>query len=627
MEPPPTSTTADEDPAAAAWRAAASSTGVAVAHPRTRMLQQVLATAASLGPGGLLRAVRAISSGGRGEVALPAALSAPPAAASTSPSAVSADAALQIDEGLYWLAYADAAYAVTPAGVVDALRRGGVPHPDAGHLIHAQLAPAPLLQPHFVMRDPARRAMVISIRGTATVRDLIADMAARPIAFAGGAAHTGMAAAVDGLLHYRVPPALNLGGGGGGAVEEEVAGGPAAPAAAAAAPPPSAPPAPSTAPGGPPGQDNPFAYSVPYAQALVEQAAAASTTTAPGGGVGDGGGARRGFDPGRIYAPVETVGLGGVAAILQRALVAHQDHRVVVCGHSLGAGIGALLTLKLHRILLFLRRQQLEGLRGDAPPPAGAPPPGCDPALLHFLPPRPMHCWAYAPPACMSPELAALACLSVGELEGALLDDEEYLTSLVGQAAARGFLANRRAAVQGGLGASPSALDPTLPLEWAPLRRLPMVTSVVFHHDMVSGGGWGGVGGGRWGGREREEARPSFARSTPSPPRCGQTQPAAPVLNIYSSPSLPPALHRGRSLASPSTAWRGWRPPCSVRSWLSLAAAHASAAGASSAAAGAAPARRCARRRRPWRCPGRGWVLPPPPPPRPPWRARATWAH
>ena len=110
---------------------------------------------------------------------------------STHPVAADGEEAFKIAEGTHWLAYAAAAYMTTPAKVISRLKELGVPYASEDDIIYAQLEAKPLLQPHYMIRDPVRKAIVISIRGTATLRDLIADMAARPIPFAGGAAHTG----------------------------------------------------------------------------------------------------------------------------------------------------------------------------------------------------------------------------------------------------------------------------------------------------------------------------------------------------------------------------------------------------------------------------------------------------
>lgn len=317
-------------------------------------------------------------------------------------------------------------------------------------------------QPHFVMRDASFKAIVISVRGTATVRDLIADMAARPIPFAGGAAHTGMAAGVDGLLHYRVPASINL-ASGVAAAAKATALTPANLMTTTTAPSGKPPEAIAAGPdpnhvSGASKQQNPFAFSVPFVQAMSEQqAGVGEATTAEA--ASDAHGEARGFDSSRLYRPVEQVGLGGVAAIMQRAIAAFPDHRVIVTGHSLGAGIASLLTLKLYRIFLYMRRQQLEKLRGaDSEDLTG---------YMHFLPPRPLNCWAYAPPACMSPELAALSCLSVSGLEDAMLGDEPYLAETVGPAAAARFLEMRH------------VTDPAIPPEWALVSDVVLPTAAL----------------------------------------------------------------------------------------------------------------------------------------------------
>ena len=192
---------------------------------------------------------------------------------------------------------------------------------------------------------------------------------------------------------------------------------------------------------------------------------------------------------------MERVGLGGVAAILQRAIAAYPDHRIVVTGHSLGAGIAALLTLKLTRVLLYMRRQQLESLAAAAAPAAGeaaatgggrssnsvgggSSAHGPPVLTSYFLAARLLHCWAYAPPACASPALAALASLSLSDLEDAALDDPAFLTALAGAETARVFVARRDAA----RAAAAAAGGET---EWAMLRTLPIVTSIAYGADLV----------------------------------------------------------------------------------------------------------------------------------------------
>jgi hypothetical protein len=195
-------------------REAAASTRRSVEQPRTTLIKQVLAAGSELGATAILRLLRDL---GDVKERVPLEEEEEQTDGEEDGEGISegitggtlrlgeAAEGSVLEEGAHWLAYASAAYEPTVAALVGALRELGVPGAAPELVLHAQLAPLPLLQPHFVMRDPAKRAIVVAIRGTCSLRDLVADMAARPIPFAGGAAHTGMAAAVDGLLHYRIP--------------------------------------------------------------------------------------------------------------------------------------------------------------------------------------------------------------------------------------------------------------------------------------------------------------------------------------------------------------------------------------------------------------------------------------
>lgn len=475
---------------------------------------------------------------------------------------------------------------ITPAPAaggskVNRLRR---PHPHFrdSDLLFARLQPAPLVQAHILVRDRRKRALVLAIRGTATWSDVLADLAAAPLPFSGGSAHTGMAAVVDGLLHYKVDDDGSGGVGGGndqkhlraaGAVAGNVLGSsvaqggtgsagtrgavgvggslhpvaeeagnvsngaPASPRAAAMAT-----PAPHTSSSttAPSGSAQPAAssssggvdqtYSCPLARAFAEARIAASrrvrtatiasasrsmeggedregtgqlaaaaspaATALPQFGLGDAAAATRDsagttlhqarpaaalpsrtpstYTETEASAPedvelqrdsafcsripdLETKGFGGIAVILQRAIRAHPGYRVIVTGHSLGAGVAALLTLKLVRIVQFLRQESDRRLNtavrsttggnhaggaadgehsGEAPgqapgeatgtsSTASSTPSWSDDTLLPELPapqimPRPVHCWAFAVPACMSPELAAWTTLSAADTGAAV---------------------------------------------------------------------------------------------------------------------------------------------------------------------------------------------------------------
>ena len=277
-------------------RAIAASTTVAVKNPRATVLKQVLVATTEMGAASLIRVVRGIQSIGTTAGQQPRVPEPPYASRAAGNRCAATEAVreltpadrLHIDEGLYWLAYAAAAYMHTPDAFVNRLTALGVEGASADSIVYAQWEPAPLLTPHMVVLDTQRKAIVVTVRGTSTLRDLIADMAAKPIAFAGGAGHTGMLAAMDGLLHYRVPAEL---GEHVLSVNNEAA----------------------AAMGAPPSSGGPVAssFTVPFVAALAEQAHGSAPAAAPAvhGSAG--------FNPYAIYADVGSVGLGGVAAIIQ----------------------------------------------------------------------------------------------------------------------------------------------------------------------------------------------------------------------------------------------------------------------------------------------------------------------
>lgn len=375
---------------------------------------------------------------------------------------------------------------------------------------------------------------MIAIRGTATLRDVIADSAARPIPFAGGAAHTGMAAAVDGLLHYAVDwavvnlPLAARAGAAAGAAPVDASGAAAADTRAAS-----------------PGPAPPDAgFSVPFVQGLA-QLSTAEAVAAAGGVAGAAGGsagigATAAFSPYQVIPDVSAMGLAGVAAILQRALAAYPDHRIVVTGHSLGGGIAALLTCRIVRIRLFWHRRHLEELTKQAQEQAAASASREPlPAAVHgtgepdvaaamagkeifetLTPSRPINCWAYASPACLSPELSAFAALSMADLERFMLQDDDWAAEHLGREATDRFRAafertnrtseriaalrrhdNSQQEVPRSDGTPWSSDSRTFALEtaqelararldagpetWPLHTRLPIVSSVIYADDMV----------------------------------------------------------------------------------------------------------------------------------------------
>ena len=247
--------------------------------------------------------------------------------------------------------------------------------------------------------------------------DVVSDLAGEPVAFAGGRAHLGMATLVDGLLFFKVPDIDELGAKWTAA------------AAAATAP----------AAGGAAGNGD---LAAPAAALLAASRALLATVPA-----------------------FETLGLGGAAVLLQRALVAWPSSRVVIVGHSLGAGVAALLLIKLLRGLMTLHRELAEQRGGG----------------MALFPPRPWHAYAFAAPACAGPELAALASLSFADAErviSAALGGEVGVVALP-PPALRPPADN----------AAPAPLASTAalggPASWPALRELPLVHSIILGVDVV----------------------------------------------------------------------------------------------------------------------------------------------
>jgi hypothetical protein len=86
-----------------------------------------------------------------------------------------------------------------------------------------------------------------------------------------------------------------------------------------------------------------------------------------------------------------------LAGLIQALLDDHPEYVVEVTGHSLGAGIGSLVTMRLAELLKFgdaaQSRAERECLRLTR---AGFP-------SRNSL----LHCWAFCPPACVDPEMSA----------------------------------------------------------------------------------------------------------------------------------------------------------------------------------------------------------------------------
>ena len=79
-------------------------------------------------------------------------------------------------EGAHWIRFSRAGYATTQEQL---LRCTGVAAED---VLHAQYTPVGLVPAHFLLVDHAHRAVVLTIRGTATLRDVLSDSAAVSVA-------------------------------------------------------------------------------------------------------------------------------------------------------------------------------------------------------------------------------------------------------------------------------------------------------------------------------------------------------------------------------------------------------------------------------------------------------------
>jgi hypothetical protein len=350
-----------------------------------------------------------------------------------------------LDEIRYFLPFAVAAYGRSKAEVLACLRGAGVNTED-DDLLHAELVDRPLVPAHILVRDAARKAIVVSIRGTSSLRDIVRDAAATPEPMSGGAtAHGGMAACADGLSHYKLPPTLD-------------------PRLRT----------PRTQPAGERSSEAPAAgatshsarancsVSVSAMNAGVAPAAAADTTvhSTPTGPA-----------PPEILPPMESFGVAGVPSLLQRAVIAFPDHRIVFVGHSLGAGIAALLAMRTVRTVIVAAVKSAAVFRGG-------PWEVLHTVLTQYLvmPPRPIHVYCYAPPQCAGPELAALSSMSAADMDGAGL--------LRKAGSGGGALTLPVAAVMHHLVRSVAG-DPSVAADWLLLRHLPLATSVVFQDDIV----------------------------------------------------------------------------------------------------------------------------------------------
>jgi hypothetical protein len=93
------------------------------------------------------------------------------------------------------LALAQAAVAVYPTkpGFTPSLQ----PHFAPDEVLYERLRVEMLLPAHAILLNARFRCIVVAVRGTAGVSDVITDLAGKPIAFAGSRCHTGVAASVN----------------------------------------------------------------------------------------------------------------------------------------------------------------------------------------------------------------------------------------------------------------------------------------------------------------------------------------------------------------------------------------------------------------------------------------------
>lgn len=107
---------------------------------------------------------------------------------------------------MHWLAKAEASYAA------DASQFSLVSQLPLGNIVACELLPDIVThRPAYVLAlDPARRAVVVAVRGTADPLDLITDLCVCPVGFHTGLAHEGIARAAGLVLEEVDPPPCPL---------------------------------------------------------------------------------------------------------------------------------------------------------------------------------------------------------------------------------------------------------------------------------------------------------------------------------------------------------------------------------------------------------------------------------
>lgn len=86
------------------------------------------------------------------------------------------------------------------------------------------------------------------------------------------------------------------------------------------------------------------------------------------------------------------------------ALAQHPTYGLIICGHSLGGGVAALLAL-----LTAIPTSSYATAQASTAVPASSRGPFVTAPGSGLPPGRPVHCFAYGPPAVMSPDLAKYA--------------------------------------------------------------------------------------------------------------------------------------------------------------------------------------------------------------------------
>ena len=399
-------------------------------------------------------------------------------ALSSGSTGTTASVPLVVAEGLRWVNFAAAAYATNRETLATALARSGL---QAQDILWSVTETRPLVPAHFLAYDEKNDVLVLSIRGTSSIGDIISDLAATTIPFAGGTAHLGMASLVDGLLHFQITGEELI------SLEKEWTKrkGIALSTTSNFIDEPTTTSAPISADmhcnilrsaGESNGIDT-FSTSVgrawgsvtippPLLQpTLLQQQSPAQTHVlnfADSMRHHDDGTALRRSATRALFTmpPLETFGLCGVAVLLQRALRIFPTSRVVITGHSLGAGVAALLMLKLVRIMTALHREVVASSQGQA--------------QMLIVPPRPWSAWAFAAPACAGPELGALAALSLSDFEKIIQADFE--------SRAEGRVESQSMTLENVKTTTTTTDSNDL---WPMLRRLPLVHSVVLGADIV----------------------------------------------------------------------------------------------------------------------------------------------